>query len=448
MQDYRRFGDTSDIIKAVLDVDALAIPQGQKIKHFFKDGNPEQVAENIHAFLSKNVKYSADKPAAQVIKTPAALVGTGLGDCKSFSVFARSVFSALGIESGYKFVGYNGKDFSHVYNVFKSGGRWVTFDGILSDWRLEAPHSSDKIFIMPTHVYTMNGPSVGNPALDAGSNPTPPQIADTLNYQYAITSGDYLPYLVAYNDFWNNWMNPLIARVLNDKRVNRDNKRLWAKNVAYWLKGTWENSMQAQSLAIGKSNAMYAATRRARGMWSITDQQATVAQHPKFIEYVKLYTDYIDNFSTMLIQIGGGSRAEVQKALDAFIFLANFNQKNYSWLQRVPNGSAAIGEPVTISLIITGIIAVAGSVKAVSEMMAEKKSELEAQGIDVDALLSRAGTYLNKPKPGTGTPGTGTPGTGTPGEGTPQEPGPGDAKKNNQLLAFGALLALALFAFK
>jgi hypothetical protein len=260
---------------------------------------------------------------------------------------------------------------------------------------------------MPTHVYTMNGPAVDLGGDGAAVIPAPGP--NKLTYEYAVQTGDYLPYLEAYNGFYNNWLFPQMAKQLENKNVPESLRRLLAGEFAFWLDRMWQNKEFAQSMAVGINNQMYANARTARGMWSTTDQQATAAAYPDFMKFILLYSNYIDRMRTILATAGVLSYAEAAEALKAFIFLANHKHGNYPEIKARFNGSAAIGEPVTITIlavatIVAKILAAAGGIAA---SVAAIKNTLTGAGIPVDQLVQKAADAFKKraqptPPPATG----------------------------------------------
>lgn len=417
-QDYRKFADTGDIIRAIMWQDANSTEQGKMIAKYFAASTADQTAANIANFLRQNVKYSADKPSAQVIKSPAALLKTGVGDCKSFAVFTRVVMNGAGYKCGYRFAQYAGKsDFSHVYNVFGSEKKKIV-DATLPAGTPEAPAIKIKD-IMPTNVYTMNGAApdaanvnrlVTNP-VSSGPN--------RLTYEYAVQTGDYLPYLEAYNQFYQNWFNPAIERFLKNRDASKAMKNTVSSVYYVWLARMWEDREFARTMAIAINNQMYANARAARGMWSNVDQQATVAQHPRFVEYAKMFGLYINQCRLVFGAANLMNQAEATEALKAFIFLANFNHGNYENMKTRFNGSAAIGEPVTATVIISLVVAILGTTKAIAEAVKAWKGDMEKAGIDVDKLFQNAANEWNKrqQQQQPGAPGGSTPGGGGPGGG-------------------------------
>ena len=116
--EFKKRGVTKDIISVIIWANDLA-------DQYTKDWAGKIQLENkkdlyaLWFFVRKNIKYVADQNGREIIKSPAALWHlrkTAGGDCKSFSLFFKSVCSNKGLRGGYRFVAWNqGEDITHVY---------------------------------------------------------------------------------------------------------------------------------------------------------------------------------------------------------------------------------------------------------------------------------------------------------------------------------------------
>jgi hypothetical protein len=98
-----------------------------------------ETLRNVWAFVSHhaprpNLRYKADQPGHERVKSPGALFASGFGDCKSFSIAEGAILKALGYPYRYRFTAYGPGDYTHVYVVA------TTPDG--KDTILDAVHTS------------------------------------------------------------------------------------------------------------------------------------------------------------------------------------------------------------------------------------------------------------------------------------------------------------------
>jgi len=122
-------GDTDDIISTVLYADKLADKYtkdlGKKIRL-----KSIQDFKKLWQFVRRNIRYVEDGDV-QVIQSPAELWRTKVGDCKSFSVFIKSICSNAGFKGGYRFVRYGSDEFvTHVYPWVLFNGRKIYLDAV------------------------------------------------------------------------------------------------------------------------------------------------------------------------------------------------------------------------------------------------------------------------------------------------------------------------------
>lgn len=132
-------GDTSDIIKAILHADKKSKSFiDRKNVELLRGRNDYETCCRVWAFVRANVRYRADRPGHERVKSPGALFGSGYGDCKSFSVAVGALLRALGIPFRYRFAAYKSGDYTHVYIVARAGGRLVPVDATLNECDYEA----------------------------------------------------------------------------------------------------------------------------------------------------------------------------------------------------------------------------------------------------------------------------------------------------------------------
>lgn len=142
-----RDGDTQDIIRVIMDMDAVADQYVNKEAAQCLIGEDDyETLYNVFHFVKQNVKYKADTRGREVVKSPAALFSIGKGDCKSFSIAEAALLRALGFKGiRYRFTAYgSGRDVTHVYVVCKLHGKDVILDAVHSKFDDEVPYSYKK----------------------------------------------------------------------------------------------------------------------------------------------------------------------------------------------------------------------------------------------------------------------------------------------------------------
>lgn len=145
-----------DIITVIHKSLPEAIKQVSPIASRFAGNGLEETARNVWRFLRDQVNYQKDPEDKQMIRMPARLVSDGAGDCKSFSLFAASVLSALGYRVGFKYVSYGlNPTPSHVYVVAEAENRRVIVDGVYDQFNKEKKPTFK--FIEWMDVYSLSG---------------------------------------------------------------------------------------------------------------------------------------------------------------------------------------------------------------------------------------------------------------------------------------------------
>lgn len=139
------------------------------VDRFTRRGMPETF-ENLWTWIRENIRYEEEGERRQVIKTPGALIETGVGDCKSMASFVGGVCDALKrmgkpLDWRYVFAGYG--DTNHVFVEASAGGRDYWIDPVLKEFDLRDPKPiTVKKFQRDMALYTLSG--VGCPGC-AGS---------------------------------------------------------------------------------------------------------------------------------------------------------------------------------------------------------------------------------------------------------------------------------------
>jgi len=133
---YTENGINVDIRDYLEHIFPKAVKQCYAVEKIFKGRTELETAFNIWQYLRKYCTYRKDPNSNQIIRLPAYFVNRGkrTGDCKTFALFARSVYAAIypDLETAFKFTAYKkgAANPSHVYTVVKDrAGRQIIIDG-------------------------------------------------------------------------------------------------------------------------------------------------------------------------------------------------------------------------------------------------------------------------------------------------------------------------------
>ena len=123
------------IIKEILAAHKEFAPHYDHIAKQFDRATLKQTADAIFHFLKRNVKYDMEPEARQTIKSPAAILSHGHGDCKHYASFAGGVLDALNragknINWKYRFASYSlfNAEPEHVFVVINDRGKEIWID--------------------------------------------------------------------------------------------------------------------------------------------------------------------------------------------------------------------------------------------------------------------------------------------------------------------------------
>lgn len=149
---------TGDIISAITNAHKKYAPEYAKICSFFKGKNDKETARRLYDFCKKNVAYVIEPNTKQTVKSPAAILATGHGDCKHYAGFIGGCLGALGVPFSYRFASYKSwdKQPAHVFIVVNPGTLneiWV--DPVLPTFDNKKPYQYAKDKIMS--LYSISG---------------------------------------------------------------------------------------------------------------------------------------------------------------------------------------------------------------------------------------------------------------------------------------------------
>ena len=135
-----RDGETDDIIETILYADGKSRGFVLAGVDCLRGPSEYDTLRNVWRFVKYNIRYRADRPGHERIKSPGALFASGYGDCKSFSVAIGAMLRALGIPFRYRFAAYDSGDYSHVYVVADGVRGPVILDAVYEEFDEEHPY--------------------------------------------------------------------------------------------------------------------------------------------------------------------------------------------------------------------------------------------------------------------------------------------------------------------
>lgn len=158
--------DTSDIIQEMKKAHKIYAADYDKISSFFWKGNVYLTCKFLWNYLKTHVKYSIEPESRQSVKSPAAIISTGIynngmNDCKHYSLFAGGVLDSLKrkgkkINWVFRFANYKlfQKTPHHVFIVVFDNNKEIWIDPVLSNFN-EKKSYINKIDKMP--LYSISG---------------------------------------------------------------------------------------------------------------------------------------------------------------------------------------------------------------------------------------------------------------------------------------------------
>lgn len=148
-----------DIINAISKAHKQYRSEYKKIAPYFKGSTPKQTGQKIFNFLKANVKYKIEPADKQTVKSPAAILAEGDGDCKHYASWAGGVLEQLNIPFAYRFSSYRmfDKTPQHVFVVINpgTGSNEIWLDPVLSTYNYKKPYTYAKDKKMA--LYTVSG---------------------------------------------------------------------------------------------------------------------------------------------------------------------------------------------------------------------------------------------------------------------------------------------------
>lgn len=138
---------TGDIISAITKAHQQYRPEYKKVALFFKASTPRKTGQKIFDFLKNNVRYTIEPADKQTVKSPAAILAEGEGDCKHYAGWAGGVLDVLRIPFAYRFASYRmfDKTPQHVFVVINPGtNSEIWLDPVLNTYDYKKPYTYSK----------------------------------------------------------------------------------------------------------------------------------------------------------------------------------------------------------------------------------------------------------------------------------------------------------------
>lgn len=150
-------GTNSQLVRNILADFPKAVEQTRKLAPKFQGKDLESTASNVWNFLKTQIRYKEDSGLFQTMRLPSALIRTGQGDCKSFSLFAAGIMANLGYPVALRFTGYGGATYpGHVYILAGPASNRVIIDAVWHKFNQEKqPWTYKKDYTM--EISTISG---------------------------------------------------------------------------------------------------------------------------------------------------------------------------------------------------------------------------------------------------------------------------------------------------
>lgn len=206
-----------DIIREILDCHELFARDYDRIAKFFLADTITGICDKIIDFEETCIKYREETDKAQTVRSPAAILEMGEGDCKHFASFAGGVLDAINrsgkkIKWCYRFASYRAWQRTpyHVFVVvWKKDGEELWIDPTPgAEGKVPVYIQDEKIAVMP--LYRISGVGVqeyyADPVPDLDQN-LPPDVvtaAATLIQYGAVDSN---------GDLRMDWLDTIIANL-------------------------------------------------------------------------------------------------------------------------------------------------------------------------------------------------------------------------------------------
>ena len=143
--------DAGDIMQGMEDWHRRYRRQYDTISAYFAGRTERETAKKIFDYLKTNVRYIIENDEKQTLKTPAAIIAQGHGDCKHYALFIGGILDSLaylGIQRipwAFRFASYKWYDSTpqHVFVVINPGTKneiWI--DPVLARFDQRKPYTA------------------------------------------------------------------------------------------------------------------------------------------------------------------------------------------------------------------------------------------------------------------------------------------------------------------
>jgi hypothetical protein len=132
----------TDIKKQIFHAHKVCAADYDKIAHVFLGNSDVGTLRDLFSFLKLNVRYKEESEKAQYTKSPAALLESGVADCKMYASFIGGVLDALNRQGAnfdwyYAFASYPQTE--HVFVIVDVNGKEYWVDPVMPNFDQRDP---------------------------------------------------------------------------------------------------------------------------------------------------------------------------------------------------------------------------------------------------------------------------------------------------------------------
>lgn len=115
------------------DMRNLALKITNRIQRHPETGLPDMrnidgVAQALYRWVTRNINYVRDPWNIERIQSPDVTIRQKAGDCDDHAILGATLLQSLGIPTGFRVVSRTGRNYDHIYVVFKTPTVWKSFD--------------------------------------------------------------------------------------------------------------------------------------------------------------------------------------------------------------------------------------------------------------------------------------------------------------------------------
>ncbi|WP_310681597.1 transglutaminase-like domain-containing protein [Aliifodinibius sp. S!AR15-10] len=115
------------------DIRKLALKITRRVPRNISTGlpnlrNADQIADSIYKWMTRNINYVRDPWNIERIQSPDVTLKQKAGDCDDHAILSAALLQSLGIQTGFRIVSRTGRNYDHIYTVFRSPDGWKSFD--------------------------------------------------------------------------------------------------------------------------------------------------------------------------------------------------------------------------------------------------------------------------------------------------------------------------------